>query len=177
VTITLHRPANHQLRLRHARLAGGLFFAIAGAVTGTWTARMPTIEKHLQLSHGQLSIALLALAAGGLAGMALIGRLVDRYGTLRVLTPAALAVGPLLAMPAYAPTLDALAAVLLVFGFAHGTLNVSMNAYAVACETAYRRPIMTSFHAWFSIGGLLAASGGVVFSGADASATGTFTVA
>jgi hypothetical protein len=64
-----------------------------------------------------------------------------------------------------------------VFGFAHGTLNVSMNAYAVACETAYRRPIMTSFHAWFSIGGLLAASGGVVFSGADASATGTFTVA
>jgi fucose permease len=174
VTITLHRPANQQ-RLRHARLAGGVFFAIAGAVTGTWTARMPTIEKHLQLTHGQLSIALLALAGGGLAGMALTGRLVDRYGTRRVLTPAALAVGPLLALPAYAPSLVALTTVLLVLGLAHGTLNVAMNAYAVACENAYRRPIMTSFHAWFSIGGLLAASGGAVLSAADPSATGTFT--
>lgn len=177
MTITLHRPASQQRRLRHARLAGSVFFAIAGAATGTWTARMPTVEQHLQLNHGQLSIALLALAAGGLAGMALTGRLADRYGTLRILTPAAIALGPLLALPAYAPNLPTLVVVLLVFGFAHGTLNVSMNAYAVACETAYQRPIMTSFHAWFSIGGLLAASAGAVFSAADPAATGTFTVA
>jgi hypothetical protein len=36
---------------------------------------MPTTEQHLQLSHGQLSIALITLAAGGLAGTALTGDL------------------------------------------------------------------------------------------------------
>jgi hypothetical protein len=33
-----------------------------------------------------------------------------------------------------------------------------MNAAAVACQTAYRRPIMTSFHAQFSIGGVAGAA-------------------
>jgi MFS family permease len=178
MTVTLQRrAAAHQPSLRQARLAGGVFFTIAGAATGIWTARMPTIELRLHLSHGQLSIALLALALGGLAGMGLTGRLVDRYSTRPVLTCAALALGPLLALPAHAPSLAVLVGVLLLFGFTHGTLNVSMNAYAVACETAYRRPIMTSFHAWFSIGGLIAAAAGATFSAADPTATRTFTIA
>lgn len=177
MTIDLHTPLQPQPRLRHARLAASTLFAVAGAATGTWTARMPTIEHHLHLSHGQLSIALLALALGGLAGMSLTGRLVDRFGTQRILTPAALALGPALAALVYAPTFLTLVAALLLFGIAHGTTNVAMNAYAVACETAYGRPIMSSIHAWFSIGGLLAAGGGAAFSAVDPTANGTFTIA
>jgi MFS family permease len=177
MTTDLHTPLKPQLRLRHARLAASTLFAIVGAATGTWTARMPTIEQHLNLSHGQLSIALLALALGGLAGMSLTGRLVDRYGTQQVLVPAALALGPALAALVYTPTFLTLVAALLLFGFVHGTTNVSMNAYAVACETAYGRPIMSSIHAWFSVGGLLAAAGGAAFSAADPTASGTFTTA
>jgi hypothetical protein len=46
---------------------------------------------------------------------------------------------------------------LLTFGILHGTLNVAMNAAAVSCQAAYGRPIMTSFHALFSIGGVAGA--------------------
>jgi MFS family permease len=177
MTIHLRTVVQPQQRLFSARLAASTLFAVVGAATGTWTARMPTIEQHLNLSHGQLSIALLALALGGLAGMSLTGRLVDRYGTQRVLTPAALVLGPALAALIYAPTFAALVAGLLLFGLAHGTTNVAMNAYAVSCETAYARPIMSSIHAWFSIGGLLAAAAGAGFSAADPTATSTFTLA
>ncbi|MEU6782839.1 hypothetical protein ABZ912_26890 [Nonomuraea angiospora] len=45
----------------------------------------------------------------------------------------------------------------VVFGFGHGCLDVSMNAHAVHVEKAYNRPVMSAFHAMFSIGGVIAA--------------------
>jgi MFS family permease len=50
-----------------------------------------------------------------------------------------------------------LAGALLVFGFCNGCLDVSMNAHAVHVEKAYGRPVMSAFHATFSVGGVLAA--------------------
>jgi fucose permease len=70
----------------------------------------------------------------------------------------ALTLGTVLAVAAYAPKLAVLGPVLLILGMLHGTLNVAMNAAGVACQTAYRRPIMTSFHALFSIGGVAGAA-------------------
>jgi hypothetical protein len=46
-----------------------------------------------------------------------------------------------------------LAGALLVFGFCNGLLGVSMNAHAVHVEKAYNRPVMSAFHAMFSVGG------------------------
>ncbi|WP_063763869.1 MFS transporter [Actinoplanes subtropicus] len=165
MTVTPHRdppgPAVDDRRaLRRYRVAISALFGIAGAVLGAWTARMPAIQHHLQLSHSQLSIALLALAAGGLAGMRSAGRLVDRYGSAAVAIPTALILGPALAATAYVPSLPTLAAALLLLGSVHGLLNVSMNAAALTCQNAYQRPIMSGIHAWFSIGGALGAGAG-----------------
>jgi fucose permease len=46
---------------------------------------------------------------------------------------------------------------LFCFGAAHGALDVAMNAQGVAVEERYRRPIMSSLHALFSLGGLVGA--------------------
>src|ERR1700760_2655338 len=84
--------------LRRHRAAIAVAFLIAGTAIGTWTARMPEIQHHLHLSDGHLSVALLALAAGGLAGMRFTGRIVDRYGAAAVIRPTALLVGAALAV-------------------------------------------------------------------------------
>ncbi|MFI1996829.1 MFS transporter [Actinoplanes sp. NPDC020271] len=150
--------ASNDIGLRPNRLAISIMFAIAGLTIGTWTARIPAVQRHLDLSDSQLSIALLALAAGGLIGMRIAGRLCDGHGTRRIMAATAVTVGPMLAVTAYTPGLIALAVALLVLGMLHGTLNVSMNAAAVVCQNAYRRPIMTSFHALFSVGGVTGAA-------------------
>jgi MFS family permease len=175
VTTTRRPEASATRRLRQARIAVALLFLIAGAAVGIWTARMPTIEARLRLTHPQLSIALFALAIGGLAGMTLAGRLVDRYGSAPVAARAALVLGPALLVVSWAPQLPALIVALLLFGLVHGLLNVAMNANAVGCQDAYQRPIMTSFHAAFSIGGLLGAAVGGGFADADPTAAATFT--
>jgi MFS family permease len=147
--------------LRHHRIAISAAFFLAGAIVGAWTARIPAVRHHLHLSDMQLSVALLALAAGGLAGMRAVGAIVDRYGPRAAMVPTMLLLGGALAGVAFVPNLLALAAVLLLIGTLHGSLNTSMNAAAAGCQAAYGRPIMTSCHAQFSIGGAAGAAGAV----------------
>ncbi|GAA3901964.1 MFS transporter [Actinoplanes auranticolor] len=162
--------------LRRSRIATALLFLLYGALIGTWTARIPAVKQQLGLSDGRLSIALVGLALGAVTGMQLSGRLVDRYGSRRIMIPAALVDGCFLLPVAAAPSLVTLTAALFVFGVVHGVLNIAMNARAVEIERAAERPIMSSFHAVYSIGGFL----GAVLGGATAAAglrpLGTFAV-
>jgi predicted MFS family arabinose efflux permease len=160
--------------LRRARVATALLFLLYGTTLGTWTARIPAIKHQLGLSDGQLSIALLAFAAGAITGMQAIGRLVDRYGSTRLMIPAAAADGLLLVLPAYAGGLPTLAASLFLFGAVHGTLNIGMNANAVQVQHAWQRPIMSSFHAVYSTGGFLGAAVGGLYAHAGIGPAGTF---
>ncbi|HSJ73618.1 MAG TPA: hypothetical protein VK904_04820 [Miltoncostaeaceae bacterium] len=55
----------------------------------------------------------------------------------------------------------------VAFGAANATLDVAMNAHGVAVERTLGRPIMSSLHAGWSIGGLLGAGlGGLLAAGA-----------
>lgn len=161
-------------RLRRGRVATSLLFLLFGAALGAWTARIPAVKSRLQLSDGRLSVALLSFAAGCIIGMALLGRLTDRYGPRRVMIPMAFGEGVLLIPPAYAPTWLALCIALLVFGMVHGTLNIAMNANAIEVQRAWGGPIMSSFHAVYSIGGFLGSVVGGLFARAALSAGATF---
>ncbi|MEU1089895.1 MFS transporter [Streptomyces sp. NPDC005892] len=149
--------------LLRGRAATALYFLLFGATLGCWTSRIPAIKAELGLSEGLLSLALLAFALGAIAGMLGPGRLVDRWGSFRVLVPTALLEGVLLAPAAFMPSLAWLMAALFVFGLAHGTLNIAMNANAMEVQRAWGRPIVTSFHAVYSIGGFLGSAVGGLF--------------
>src|SRR6202044_844756 len=59
-----------------------------------------------------------------------------------------------LLLPALARSALALGLALVVFGIGYGGLNVAMNSLAVDLVAALRRPVMPSFHAAWSFGGL-----------------------
>lgn len=61
-----------------------------------------------------------------------------------------------LAGPAFATSVPGLAVALAVVGAANGAVDVAQNSHAVEVESGYRRPIMSAFHAFFSLGGLIA---------------------
>jgi fucose permease len=164
----------NQNRHMRGRVATSLLFLLFGTALGTWTSRIPAVKAGLGLSDGRLSIALLAFAVGAIVGMVGLGRLVDRFGSTRIMVPTALGEGVLLVPPAYAPNLATLAVALFMFGAVHGTLNIAMNANAIEVQRARGRPIMSSFHAVYSIGGFLGAAIGGVFARLDLSAGVTF---
>jgi predicted MFS family arabinose efflux permease len=164
----------HRAVLLRARVATSLLFLLFGTALGTWTSRIPAVKAGLGLSDGSLSIALLAFAVGAILGMVVLGRLVDRFGSTRVMVPTAVLEGLLLIPPAFVPSLPTLAVALLLFGAVHGTLNIAMNANAIEVQRTTGRPIMSSFHAVYSIGGFLGAGIGGLFAQADLSAGTTF---
>ncbi len=137
-------------------------FLVNGAAGGSWFARIPAVQAQLELTPGMLGLALLAAPVGAVVTMPAAGGLAARYGSRRVVTAATLATCVVLPLLALAPSLLALVLVLLASGVANGAMDVAMNAEGVAVERLYRRPIMSSLHAAFSVGGMLgAATGGL----------------
>ncbi|GII78930.1 MFS transporter [Sphaerisporangium rufum] len=142
--------------LRAARLATFAYFAVNGCLLGMWVVHIPGIELRAGIDHAVLGPLLLLLGAGAVAGMRAVGPLTDRFGP-RVVVPVAAALCCAAAvLPGLSVSGWTLGAALLVFGLGNGCLDVSMNAHAVLVERGYRRPVMSAFHAVFSLGGLLA---------------------
>jgi MFS family permease len=141
-----------------ARRAVTALFFVNAALFATWVSRIPAIEGERGLNHATFGLALLVAAMGAVVSMPITGAVSARIGTDRIcqfsVATYCLAL-PLLALVAN-PAMWGIA--LFVFGTGHGALDVAMNAQAVAIEKRYRRPIMSSFHALFSIGGLAGAS-------------------
>jgi MFS family permease len=151
--------------LRASRLAVLAVFFVNGVVIGSWVVRIPAIKERLGLGDGLLGVALLGAAVGALVAMPLVGALVSRFGSRRIVGTTALALSVSLLTPALAPSLLLLVPAVVVLGAANGGLDVAMNAQAVAVERGYGRPIMSSVHAAWSFGGLAgAALGGLLAS-------------
>ncbi|MEW2083294.1 MFS transporter [Streptomyces sp. NPDC005283] len=148
------------------RTALTLFFALDGFIFAGWVVRIPAIKEQTGSSASDLGLALLGVSAGAVVTMTLTGRLCRRFGS----HPVTVASGALLALSIALPPLThsalTLGLVLLAFGAAYGGINVAMNSAAVDLVAAMRRPVMPSFHAAFSLGGMIGAGlGGLVAGG------------
>ncbi len=147
-------------RLRTALTA---FFALDGFVFAGWVVRIPAIKEQTGASASALGLALLGVSAGAVITMTLTGRLVRRYGSHPVTVVCAVLLCLSIALPPLTHSAWALGAVLLIFGSAYGGINVAFNSAAVDLVAVLRRPIMPSFHAAFSLGGMVGAGlGGLV---------------
>ena len=133
------------------------YFVLLGLTEGMWVARIPGVKAGLHLNDGLLGASLLVGPAGLVAVMPLAGRLADQFGSTRLIRPAGAAVAVLPLFLWTASTLAAVLVAVLAFGVAGGMLSVGLNAQGVQVEQAYGRPLMASFHASFSIGGLAGA--------------------
>lgn len=151
------RLSRHQPSLAQSRASVATLFFINGTLFSTWVSRIPAIQSQHALSHGALGMVLLAASLGAITAMPFTGLLTVRYGSRTVCLFAAMSYAIATPFLAMAPGTGTLAIALLLFGAAHGCLDVAMNAQAAEVENLYGEPIMSSFHAWFSLGGLAGA--------------------
>ncbi|WP_262378639.1 MFS transporter [Luteimonas viscosa] len=143
-------------------------FFIPGFVVATWAPLVPFAKLRAGLDDATLGLVLLCLGLGSLVAMPLAGALAARQGCRRVMlasTALMLAALPLLAWVSD-PWL--LGAVLLLFGAAIGAMDCTMNIQAVVVEREAGRPMMSGFHAFYSIGSLAGALAATLLLGAGA---------
>lgn len=147
------------------RLAVSLLFLMNGFMTGSWAPKIPEFKLRLGIDEGILGLLILAFGIGSLAMMPVAGGFISRVGSRRVSRYTAICLSPMLLLLTFLPNVWTAVAGMFLFGGFIGAMDVAMNANAVAVEKSMRRAIMSSCHAYWSLGGLLgAASGGFIMS-------------
>ncbi len=148
-----------------ARASVALLFLLLGTTMGSWLSRTPDVKRQTGLDDAAWGMVLVCSTLGSLLALAAVGVLVNRVGPRRLVLAAAPVV--LLIAPAMTATSEPLllAVGLVVYGASTSALNTPMNAQAVVVERHCDRPVMSSFHACYSIGTLLGALLGSVAAG------------
>lgn len=147
-----HAPVALQASTRTA-------FFIAGLALAAWAPLVPFAKARSGVNDASLGLLLLSLGVGSILTMPLTGSLAARFGCRIVITGASLLI--CLALPFLATLSDVpgLAIALFVFGAGVGTVDVAVNIQAVIVEKAAGRAMMSGFHGFFSIGGIVGAAG------------------
>lgn len=141
-----------------ARAATSALFFVNGFGIGTWAAQLPRFKAELGLSDGQLSLGLLAFALGAVALMPVMGWAITHIGSRVTTLAAAFLFTASLFLTGLAPTLTFFIAAALLAGACNGTMDIAMNTNATVVEKAWGGAIMSSFHAFFSLGGFAGAA-------------------
>ncbi len=145
---------------RKARLALAAMFFTNGAIMGAWAPQIPLLLPRHGIGEGVLGLLILVLGAGAVGAMLFAGRLIARFGSVRVLKVFAFAAIPVLPLVVLAPTLWLLAPAMALLGGFVGSMDVAMNANAVEVERRLGRAIMSSCHGFWSLGGFIGGGGG-----------------
>lgn len=154
-----------RIEFRATRL---LFFS-AGCAMSVWAALVPFAKARAQLDEASLGALLLCLGAGSLIAMPMAGAWTTRYGCRLVLTACTLLACLVLPLLALVSSPLWLAVALFVFGAAIGAADCAFNVQAVIVEQAAGRPMMSGFHGFFSLGGIVGAAGASVLMSAGVS--------
>lgn len=135
------------------RLATRLSFLVAGFGMASWAPLVPFAKERLAVDDAVLGLLLLSLGIGSVVAMLATGILSARYGTKPIIIAGGIGLALALPLLVIAGTPVTLAMALLAFGAALGSIDVAMNIHAVEVERAAGQPLMSGFHALFSIGG------------------------
>jgi MFS family permease len=172
--LAMTTDANQRRTLLRARAGVAAIFFANGFGIGAWAVAIPQVKAMFGLTDGALAFVLLAAGVGAIATMPLAGVLPPRFGgtgpTLRLAGPLfAVLLAALPLTHVVSGSIAPLAIVACLFGSANILVDVPMNAHASVVERGWGAPIMSSFHAAWSGGGLAGAVCGGFLIGLGAS--------
>lgn len=145
------------------RAAVALMFLMNGFLVGAWAPKIPEFASRLSLSESALGLMILTFGLGSITLMPVAGMQIARFGSTWVTRVAAVMALPTLLLLSLVNSVWTAAIAIFLFGGLIGAMDVAMNANAVATEKHMRRSIMSSCHAFWSLGGLIgAATGGLL---------------
>lgn len=143
--------------VRRALVAVAVLFACNGLLVGAWGGSLPGLRGALHLRDAHIVGMLVTAGVFAVVSMQFSGRLADKHGARGPsFTGAAVIVAacPVIATARSYPQLLVGAALI---GLGNGVMDVAMNALGVRVEQVRGRPVMSRFHATFSIGAFLGA--------------------
>ncbi len=148
-----------QKKVTEAKRSTQYMFLICGLGLSSWAPMVPFVKDRLLINEASLGMLLLLLGLGAIIMMPISGLLMQKIGSRRLMGLGTLIVGFTLPSLLIIPGHFGMSVALFIFGCGIGTVDVSMNAHGVQVQNLYGKPIMSSLHGLFSIGGLIGSLG------------------
>jgi fucose permease len=148
-------------RYPRERIAVKLLFLANGLYAGAWSLKVPELADRLTLSPFYVSLLVVCYGVGSVTIMPFCGAAIAKYGSSVVAKVTAFIWLFSMLLITLAPNVWTAGMAVFLFGGFAGAMDVAMNANAVEVEKSMRKAIMSSCHAFWSLGALLgsAASG------------------
>lgn len=137
------------------RWAVAAMFLVNGFIMGAWAPQIPLILPRLGIGSAVMGLLILLIGAGAVGAMLFAGKLIAAHGSRRMAVMFGLLFVPTLPLIVLAPSIWLIAPVMVAFGAFAGSMDVAMNANAVAVERQLGRAIMSSSHGFWSLGGFI----------------------
>lgn len=134
-------------------------FLLLGLGFGSWLSRIPAVRDHLDATPSQVSIIVLALALGSMVGLLVSNPAVARLGprrTLLICLSLQSLTLPLAVTGLWFAAIPAGLALIFCFGFAFSIADVAVNVTGTQSERAIGRPLLSAYHAAYSLGAVSA---------------------
>lgn len=144
--------------LRRGRGSLAFSFLVQGVAFALLVTRIPAIQDRYGVSDALLPAFLAAVPILAGVGSVTTERLVKRVRPSRLLRWSQPVVLLALLGVGSGERMVELGVALAAFGLAVGVLDASMNMLGVSLQRSYGRSIMLSFHAAYSLGGIVGAS-------------------
>lgn len=142
----------------HHRISVSSMFLMNGFVFACWAARIPYFKEYFRLNDAELGSLLLCLPIGSLLVLPLAGWLSTRFGSRLTAVMGAVIYCICLIWIGFAPQVIWLGTALVMMGASGNVLNIAQNTQGILVEGLYGKPILSSFHGMFSLGGMAGAA-------------------
>jgi predicted MFS family arabinose efflux permease len=131
-------------------------FFLNGILLSSYLVRIPSLKAGQHLDNGQLGLVGMAFGAAALITMQFVGAMVARVGTARVIRLTLFVMPLVFVATGLRDGRLVFVVAIVALGAVHGTLDVAMNAHAVAVERLGGRPILSGCHAAWSVSAVVA---------------------
>jgi MFS family permease len=149
-----------EIPLNRLRRANAVYFFISGFGYSSWTSRIPGIKESLKLNDAHFGTLLFMMPLGLILTMPFTGKMLDHFKSRTIMLIGAMVYNFVLACIGFSEYTWVLGIALFLFGSSRNIMNLSMNAQAIGVQALYKRSIMSSFHAIWSMAGFAGAAFG-----------------
>lgn len=149
----------NDLKTIRAKRATQLIFLVCGLGIASWAPMVPLAKDRLLLNEANLGMLLLFLGAGAILMMPISGILIRKIGSRKVIAVSVVLSAFILPWLLVISNVYVMGLFLFAFGCGIGTVDVAMNTHGVQVQNLYDKPIMSSLHGLFSVGGLFGSLG------------------
>ena len=140
--------------MRANRAAVSIAFLLFGITAGTFLPRLSAIKDNLHMTDGQVGVVFLVFAAGAVISAG-AGRPILARGARTPVRIGVFAMCALLAAQGLAPSFLSLTLVFFMVGLCAGAVDMLLNSQATEIERNAGRPMINSFHAFWSLGSIV----------------------